>query len=354
MRTSPSQGFTDRLEGNILNLSTIFKTTRRDGIVVALTDHDAELLVDGTTYKPISGYTRSPLRASSNLAVDNLTIEGPMIVFDSTTLNEVDIRGDLYNDVPFELYLVFWDDLSLGKMELKTGNLARIINVDNKYSIDLRGLTHRLTNIILEQFGRTCRADLFDTRCALIQNLSNWASSTVYVVGDRRLPITYNTRQFRCITPGTSHTSEPSWDTVVGNTTTETGGVEWITERAWVQPAQVSMVLDPKRIFLVEAQAGSLDPEGSDDFFQVGRTDFTSGNNNGFEMELRVWTSSIARIELLLPMPRVINVGDTLDMIVGCNLTRERCKFFLNIIHMRAEPFMPGISQIVRTPDSPS
>jgi len=57
---------------------------------------------------------------------------------------------------------------------------------------------------------------------------ATWQASTAYVVGDWVQPSTPNTYAYRCITAGTSDASEPTWDTTVGGTTSETT-VEWQT-----------------------------------------------------------------------------------------------------------------------------
>jgi len=56
--------------------------------------------------------------------------------------------------------------------------------------------------------------------------LDKWQASTVYNAGDLRAPTTANGAYFKCITGGTSGTTEPTWDTVDGHNTTD-GTVVW-------------------------------------------------------------------------------------------------------------------------------
>ncbi len=71
-----------------------------------------------------------------------------------------------------------------------------------------------------------------------VTTLSAWAATTSYSVGDIRRPTTWNNRIFECVVAGTSGGSEPSWDTTLGNETTDSG-VTWIChavgvpKRAW-------------------------------------------------------------------------------------------------------------------------
>lgn len=56
----------------------------------------------------------------------------------------------------------------------------------------------------------------------------DWAASTAYAVGDIVKATTYNDRTFVCSTAGTSDSSEPTWDTDVGDTTSD-NTVTWTT-----------------------------------------------------------------------------------------------------------------------------
>jgi len=63
---------------------------------------------------------------------------------------------------------------------------------------------------------------------------SAWAASTAYTAYVKGvsfasvvIPTTANGYQYRCITAGTSHSSEPTWPTDLGVIVTETGGVVW-------------------------------------------------------------------------------------------------------------------------------
>ncbi len=56
-----------------------------------------------------------------------------------------------------------------------------------------------------------------------------WAANTTYALGDVIKPTTYASHAYLCTTVGTSHaTTEPTWDTVEGNTTDD-GTVSWTT-----------------------------------------------------------------------------------------------------------------------------
>lgn len=56
----------------------------------------------------------------------------------------------------------------------------------------------------------------------------DWAATTAYTVGDVVKASSYDSHSYKCTTAGTSGSSEPSWDTDNGDTTSD-GTVVWIT-----------------------------------------------------------------------------------------------------------------------------
>jgi len=67
---------------------------------------------------------------------------------------------------------------------------------------------------------------------------ATWAANTAYVALDFVVPVAAHTVCFECTTAGTSHaTTEPAWDTTVGNTTND-GTVVW-TCRAYLSTLKI-------------------------------------------------------------------------------------------------------------------
>lgn len=65
----------------------------------------------------------------------------------------------------------------------------------------------------------------------LQQDITAWAGTTAYVVGDvRRATATNKTLYFHCTTSGTSGAGEPAWNTTVGGTTND-GTAVWTTRK---------------------------------------------------------------------------------------------------------------------------
>lgn len=76
--------------------------------------------------------------------------------------------------------------------------------------------------------------------------------------------------------------------------------------------------------------------------FTHGGVTFTSGNNDGAKGWVRRWTSGTSLVEMVTAFPFDIQVGDTLTIHAGCQLTRAACKAYNNVNRFPGFDFTPG------------
>jgi uncharacterized phage protein (TIGR02218 family) len=85
----------------------------------------------------------------------------------------------------------------------------------------------------------------------------------------------------------------------------------------------------------------------ADDHFKYGLLTWTSGDNNGYSMEVKSYTLSTGAFELFEPMPYDIGAGDTYSVYAGCNKSETICKTkFSNLDNIRGFPNCPTQDQI--------
>lgn len=87
-----------------------------------------------------------------------------------------------------------------------------------------------------------------------------------------------------------------------------------------------------------------------DDHFNLGTATFTSGDLTGTPAaDIFDWTSG-GVIVLLEPLIAPPEVGDTLDLRIGCPKTRAFCTSLANMDNFRGEPSLPGSNELLRFP----
>lgn len=292
--------------------------TRADGVVLALTDHDRDVVTSAyppgpafmpapisgapISETPISGGSRSlggpaidmPVRyraaiggaASAmetvlGMSVGNLTVDGGM---SADGITDADITAGLYDDALVTLYLVDWMTPSVWYV-LLVGNVGQLRRGRAHVTTELRGLAHRLNQPTARICTRTCFHDLGDAGCTVV--LSSFTDTAQSVTAaDTALP----RQKFTATLPDTSGTAYFS------------GVVKWI-----------------------------------------------SGANAGLagEVKNQVLATGMTTITLHLPMPAEIAASDTFDIVKGCNKTAPVCNgTFSNLVNFGGFPRMPGVDQV--------
>lgn len=209
-------------------------------------------------------------------------------IFDSDALTAEDLRAGLFDFAEVRLSLVNWADLTMGELQLQRGFLGEISAMPSGiFSGQLNGLLQMLQKNIGRIFGPLCDADLGDARCAI--------------------------------------------DLVGGG---------------WQKNATVTAVADAQHFTITVSE-----PRDVDGWFVDGVVTWASGLNAGRAIEVKGWTQSTSAVQLFLPMPRPVQIGDTLTIYPGCNKDVPDCRDkFDNIVNHRGFPYVPGVDALLAAP----
>lgn len=343
------------LDGVVTTLCTVWSITRTDGEVFYLTDHDADVVFGGNTYVASSGYSRTVIATDSSMSVDNVDITG---IFNSAEIVEDELQGGLFDYAEVHVSIVNWADPDgTGEIKMRRGWLGEIVVTrQGTYRTELRGLMQALAQRVIETYQPECRADLGDTRCGIAIYPAVLGRNQAVLVGEAyRVATTagvgqeqYENRVYRVTVAGTTAGSQPSYDTTIGNPTTD-GTATLVAEDAFMRDAVVATVTD-RRIFTITV----TEARAVDDWFNGGGLVFETGDNaSGKALEIKDWTQSSSTVELFLAAPFEIQVGDKLRLYAGCDKRLATCKArFANVLNFRGEPYLPGIDDLVRYPDA--
>lgn len=105
----------------------------------------------------------------------------------------------------------------------------------------------------------------------------------------------------------------------------------------------ITAVTDEENIEFTDAAASQ--------YYRHGIIKATSGANDGIErvVKAHVNASGTAEIELRSPFPFALEVGDTVEIIAGCDRTLATCRTkFGNANNFQGEPHSPGNDKLIR------
>ena len=158
---SLSPALSEHLASGATTLCWCWRLTRRDGVRLGFTDHDRDIVFDGTTFEAAAGFTASEMREAVGLGVDNMEVESALT---SDGLSEDDLAAGVFDDAQVEIFRVNWSAAGQHVL-IRTGSLGEIRRSGASFTAEVRGLAHYLQQPggRLYQYG--CDADLGDGRC---------------------------------------------------------------------------------------------------------------------------------------------------------------------------------------------
>ncbi len=157
----------------------------------------------------------------------------------------------------------------------------------------------------------------------------------------------WENRIYECTAAGITAGTAPTYDEVVGNSTSD-GSATFTAAEAWMRDATIAAVTD-NRIFTITVS----DARAIDDWFNYGVVHWESGANVGLGLEVKDFVSSSGEITLFMPMRRLVAVGDKIRIFPGCPRFLSICKSkFDNVIQYRGFPHVPGIDYVQQYPDA--
>lgn len=343
------------LAGIVTTLATCWRVQRQDGVVFGFTDHDRDLVVGGTPYRASTGYQRSAIGSRADLSVDENEING---ILSAAEITEADLRAGLWDGAEVRVFLVNHQDLTMGEIKLRRGQLGEVIvQDDGTFSAELRGLSQALQQTIGEQYSPECRADLGDGRCRVPIAPPLMGRNAAYAVGailrafsdtGAAGSLREEGRLYECTTAGTTGPSPPTYATTLGATTAD-GTVVWTARQAWALGGRVQASPDRSQV-----QAETLLGIGgyANGWFDGGVLTFETGLNAGVSRDVVDWVAATRTALLFLPLPYAIAAGDVFRIAPGCDKRLATCRDkFANRLNFRGEPYVPGGNVLIDTPE---
>ncbi|QFR31726.1 DUF2163 domain-containing protein [Ancylobacter sp. TS-1] len=162
MKTIPP-GLAAALAGGVTTLARGWRLTRRDGVVIALTEHDEDLFVDGTLFRAASGASGSEDASALGFAVGGGEMSAALT---SDLIDEADLDAGRYDGAAIELILADWSAPE-NFLVLRRATLGEVRREGGSFQAELRGLSAALNMVRGRLFTAGCDADLGDARCTV-------------------------------------------------------------------------------------------------------------------------------------------------------------------------------------------
>ena len=134
MKTLPA-ALDAHLATGATTLCWCWRLTRRDGIRFGFTDHDRDVVFDGTTFEGGGGFTASEIKDAVGLGVDNLEVTSAIT---SERLAEPDLAAGIYDDARVEIFRVNWQDAAQ-RVLVRTGSLGEVKRAGRGFAAEVRG-----------------------------------------------------------------------------------------------------------------------------------------------------------------------------------------------------------------------
>jgi uncharacterized phage protein (TIGR02218 family) len=157
-----SPAYTAHLAGEVTELATCWRITRRDAVVLGFTDSAQDLTIGGILYESALGYNATDIKTSEDLSVDNLNLQG---FIDSASITEADLIAGLWDFAEVEIFETIETAPAGNVRPLRRGRIGEVSLGRSFFEAELRGMSQAFTQQLCELTSPTCRARLGDARC---------------------------------------------------------------------------------------------------------------------------------------------------------------------------------------------
>ncbi len=143
-------------------LALCWLVERRDGVTLALTDHDRDLTVGGVTYRAAPGMTPSAVVRAEGLDADTMDARGAL---HAAAISEVDLDAGRWDGARVAMSAVDWSMFGAAPIALGEGTIGAVEMTEGRFTAELAGPGAGLERPAVEETTPTCRATLGDRRC---------------------------------------------------------------------------------------------------------------------------------------------------------------------------------------------
>lgn len=162
MKTIPEE-LQAALEAGVTTTCLCWRLARRDGEVVAATEHDRPLIVGGHVYAPGGALDGVQFALSASLAPGSAAARGAL---SAEAITEADLDAGLWDEARIDVFRVDWQHPE-HFMHVWSGRLTRIRRRQAGFEAELVSLKADLERPVGRVYTRRCDATFGDGRCGV-------------------------------------------------------------------------------------------------------------------------------------------------------------------------------------------
>jgi uncharacterized phage protein (TIGR02218 family) len=152
----------DILEGSLTSIGFCWRIERCDGAGIALTSHDAALVIGSTAYEAAPGMLPAAIQRRAGLEPNGSEVAGAIT---SASLDEEDLMLGRWDGARVAMVAVDWDQPTAAEVPLMQGELGQVRLEKGEFKVELRGAAAKLQAAICPETSPECRAELGDKKC---------------------------------------------------------------------------------------------------------------------------------------------------------------------------------------------
>lgn len=150
------------LREEVATLAWCWRLSRRDGVVVGLTSHDRDLVIDGVPYRAAPGMKPSAIETTDSLEAQTMDLEGAIT---SAAIAAADLDAGRWDGAALSLFVTDWTAPGAAPVTVARGTLGAIERRGGAFAAELQGVARLLDKPVCPATSPSCRATLGDRAC---------------------------------------------------------------------------------------------------------------------------------------------------------------------------------------------
>ena len=157
------QEFAERLASGAATTCLCWRLERADGFVLAVTEHDRALEVDGTLYQPGAALEGASFAQTADLRPGHAAAGGALA---HAAITETDLAAGLWDGARVEVIRADWQHPDLF-VTVWSGRLSEVTRSETGFEAQLVSRKAELERPLGRVYARQCDAVLGDARCGV-------------------------------------------------------------------------------------------------------------------------------------------------------------------------------------------